>query len=155
MAGGGGAESRKLDQTPTWAVSAVCTVIIIISIVLEKVIHRVGEMGTHMKKSIFDEQTSRALKKWHKDAKKKQGKPSQGSRTPGGGTPEASPSASPAHPLKRFKTTGHLGSKKSRKYFSDPEFESPKSTTVLIQTSGHEAALAEEHHDGGDPEYEI
>ncbi|KAK1322033.1 MLO-like protein 8 [Acorus calamus] len=113
-----------------------------------------------MKKSIFNEQTSRALKKWHEDAKKKQGKPSQGSRTPGGGTPEASPSASPVHPLKRFKTTGHSGSKKSRKYFSDPEFESPKSSTVLIQTGGYEAALVE-CYDGGDfsfskpPEYEI
>ncbi|KAK1297051.1 MLO-like protein 8 [Acorus calamus] len=98
----------------------------------------VSQMGTHMKKSIFDEQTSRALKKWRKDAKKNQGKPSQGSRTPGGGTPEASPSTSPVHPLQRFKTTGHLGSKKSRKYFSDPEFDTPESTPVLIQTGSHE-----------------
>ncbi|KAK1262682.1 MLO-like protein 10 [Acorus gramineus] len=108
------------------------------------------QMGTHVKKSIFDEQTSRALKKWRKDAKKKQGKPSQGSRTPGGGTPEASPSTSPVHPLQRFKTTGHSGSKKSMRNFSDPEFDTPESTSVLIQTGSREAALAEEHHDGDD-----
>ncbi|KAG6599090.1 MLO-like protein 5, partial [Cucurbita argyrosperma subsp. sororia] len=41
--GGGGAQSRELDQTPTWAVAAVCAVIILISIILEKVLHRVGE----------------------------------------------------------------------------------------------------------------
>ncbi|KAK1322030.1 MLO-like protein 8 [Acorus calamus] len=108
------------------------------------------QMGTHMKKSIFDEQTSRALKKWRKDAKKNQGKPSQGSRTPRGGTPEASPSTSPVHPLQRSKTTGHSVSKKSRKYSSDPEFDTPESTSVLIQTGSHEAALAEERHDGDD-----
>ncbi|KAL9245712.1 hypothetical protein vseg_019332 [Gypsophila vaccaria] len=32
----------------------------------------VTQMGSHMKKSIFDEQTSKALKKWHKAVKKKQ-----------------------------------------------------------------------------------
>ncbi|KAK1297050.1 MLO-like protein 10 [Acorus calamus] len=106
----------------------------------------VSQMGTHLKKSIFDEQTSRALKKWRKDAKKNQGKPSQGSRTPGGGTLEASPSTSPVHPLQRFNT----GSKKSRKYFSDPEFDTPESASVLIQTGSHEAAMAEERHDGDD-----
>ncbi|XP_022765985.1 MLO-like protein 9 [Durio zibethinus] len=44
--GGGGAESgaRELDQTPTWAVAVVCAVIIIISIILEKVLHAIGEL---------------------------------------------------------------------------------------------------------------
>ncbi|XP_074300094.1 MLO-like protein 9 [Silene latifolia] len=32
----------------------------------------VTQMGSHMKKTIFDEQTTKALKKWHKDVKKKQ-----------------------------------------------------------------------------------
>lgn len=40
--------SRELDQTPTWAVAAVCAVMIIISIVLEKVLHRVGKVGVFM-----------------------------------------------------------------------------------------------------------
>ena len=53
--GGGGGElvmagesssssSRELDQTPTWAVAAVCAVMIIISIVLEKVLHKFGKV---------------------------------------------------------------------------------------------------------------
>ncbi|KAI4366260.1 hypothetical protein MLD38_022155 [Melastoma candidum] len=52
MAGGGApsASSRELDQTPTWAVSAVCAVIILISILLEKVLHAVGEMFAEKKK---------------------------------------------------------------------------------------------------------
>jgi len=47
MAGGGGSESgeRKLDQTPTWAVAGVCAVIILISFVLEKGLHRVGTVS--------------------------------------------------------------------------------------------------------------
>lgn len=43
----GGAEApgaRELDQTPTWAVSAVCAAIVMISIVLEKVLHWIGEV---------------------------------------------------------------------------------------------------------------
>lgn len=40
--GGKGSTSRNLDQTPTWAVAGVCAVIIIISIALEKVLHKVG-----------------------------------------------------------------------------------------------------------------
>lgn len=34
--------SRDLDQTATWAVSGVCAVIILVSLVLEKVLHKVG-----------------------------------------------------------------------------------------------------------------
>ncbi|CAL5383321.1 unnamed protein product [Camellia sinensis] len=43
MAGGGDANGRELDQTPTWAVALVCAVIILISILLEKLLHHVGE----------------------------------------------------------------------------------------------------------------
>lgn len=43
--GGGHTKARELDQTPTWAVAAVCAVIIIISILLEKVLHMVGEVS--------------------------------------------------------------------------------------------------------------
>lgn len=42
--GGGGQQARELDQTPTWAVSLVCGVIVIISILLEKVLHKVREV---------------------------------------------------------------------------------------------------------------
>lgn len=61
-------------------------------------------MGTRMKKSIFDEQTSKALKKWHMAVKKRQGK----SPTRRLGSPSASPThSSSGYTLHRFKTTGH------------------------------------------------
>jgi hypothetical protein len=46
MAGGGegATPARELDQTPTWAVAVVCAVIVVISIILEKVLHMVGEV---------------------------------------------------------------------------------------------------------------
>lgn len=49
--GGGGelAAPRELDKTPTWAVSAVCAVIILISIILELVIHKIGHV-----RNLFD-----------------------------------------------------------------------------------------------------
>ncbi|KAG0494141.1 hypothetical protein HPP92_005135 [Vanilla planifolia] len=46
---------RKLDQTPTWAVASVCAVIIVISILLEKVLHHIGEWFTdRRKKAMFE-----------------------------------------------------------------------------------------------------
>lgn len=42
--------SRELDETPTWAVSLVCAVIIIISLLLEKTIHLVGKTFAKRKK---------------------------------------------------------------------------------------------------------
>ncbi|XP_030535713.1 MLO-like protein 9 [Rhodamnia argentea] len=52
MAGGGAtAGSRELDQTPTWAVSAVCAGIVLISILLEKVLHSVGTIFRRKRKA--------------------------------------------------------------------------------------------------------
>ncbi|XP_030441652.1 MLO-like protein 9 isoform X1 [Syzygium oleosum] len=52
MAGGGAtAGSRELDQTPTWAVSAVCAGIVLISILLEKVLHSVGTIFRKKRKA--------------------------------------------------------------------------------------------------------
>ncbi|KAK0605852.1 hypothetical protein LWI29_031350 [Acer saccharum] len=46
---------RKLDQTPTWAVASVCAVIIIISIFLEKILHKLGTWLTDKhKRALFD-----------------------------------------------------------------------------------------------------
>ncbi|KAJ8762208.1 hypothetical protein K2173_007364 [Erythroxylum novogranatense] len=42
--GGGGGPSRELDETPTWAVAAVCAAIVVISIILENFLHRIGEL---------------------------------------------------------------------------------------------------------------
>lgn len=58
MAGGGGGSSgdgpRELDQTPTWAVSTVCGVIILISIVLELMIHKIGEVNKNLTQILND-----------------------------------------------------------------------------------------------------
>ncbi|KAF5177201.1 Mlo-like protein [Thalictrum thalictroides] len=97
----------------------------------------VTQMGTNMKKSIFDEQTSRALKNWHRAAvkKKKDEKSGKSPRT----TPSASPMQSPVHPLHRFQTTGHStrSSFTSRRYsetdLSDVEGDnSPTSSTANL-----------------------
>ncbi|KAK4857902.1 hypothetical protein QYF36_008069 [Acer negundo] len=46
---------RKLDQTPTWAVASVCAVIIIISIFLEKILHKLGSWLTDRhKRALFE-----------------------------------------------------------------------------------------------------
>ncbi|GER24683.1 MLO-like protein [Striga asiatica] len=89
----------------------------------------IAQMGSNMKKSIFDEQTSKALKKWHKAVKKKHG---QGGRSPASPT---SSMGSPFHPtLRRFKTTGH--STRSMGFDDASDLEEPttppKPTTSLI-----------------------
>ncbi|XP_062165405.1 MLO-like protein 9 [Alnus glutinosa] len=57
MAGGGegATPARELDQTPTWAVAVVCAVIVVISIILEKVLHMVGEWFRERKKNALFE----------------------------------------------------------------------------------------------------
>ncbi|EEF52897.1 Protein MLO, putative [Ricinus communis] len=53
MAGGETPGARELDQTPTWAVAAVCAIIVLLSIILEKFLHWTGEW--------FQERHKRAL----------------------------------------------------------------------------------------------
>ncbi|KAF8108844.1 hypothetical protein N665_0104s0157 [Sinapis alba] len=54
--GGGSTEGpRELDQTPTWAVSTVCGVIILISIILELMIHKIGTVFEKKKKKALYE----------------------------------------------------------------------------------------------------
>ncbi|KAK6939202.1 Mlo-related protein [Dillenia turbinata] len=56
MAGGGkGGKSRELDQTPTWAVATVCAVIILISIILEKALHKVEQLFRKKRKAAMVE----------------------------------------------------------------------------------------------------
>uniref|UniRef100_A0A0D9VH81 MLO-like protein n=1 Tax=Leersia perrieri TaxID=77586 RepID=A0A0D9VH81_9ORYZ len=59
MAGGGGAKGGAaaadvpqitLEHTPTWIVSAVCAVIIIISLIFERFLHRLGKRLKNSKK---------------------------------------------------------------------------------------------------------
>jgi Mlo family len=45
--GGGGLseEEIKLEYTPTWIVAGVCSVIVLISLVVERLLHRLGKVG--------------------------------------------------------------------------------------------------------------
>ncbi|WVZ74988.1 hypothetical protein U9M48_023097 [Paspalum notatum var. saurae] len=46
MAGGGGAGDAPeitLEHTPTWIVASVCSVIVLISLLFERLLHRLGK----------------------------------------------------------------------------------------------------------------
>ncbi|KZV49784.1 MLO-like protein 8 [Dorcoceras hygrometricum] len=122
----------------------------------------VAQMGSHMKQSIFDEQTSKALKKWHQDARKKHGGRAGQSpaRTLGddGGSPTSSmgsPFNSTHTRLQRFKTTGSLT---ITEYPDQDESEhehhwvsKPGATSSLIIRVDRDDNKEEEmsmHHDG-------
>uniref|UniRef100_A0A2P2KHL5 MLO-like protein n=1 Tax=Rhizophora mucronata TaxID=61149 RepID=A0A2P2KHL5_RHIMU len=46
---------RKLDRTPTWAVAGVCAVFIIISLLLEMLLHKLGTWFTERhKRALFE-----------------------------------------------------------------------------------------------------
>jgi hypothetical protein len=42
MAGGG--KARPLEFTPTWIVASVCSIIVIISFIFERLLHRLGKV---------------------------------------------------------------------------------------------------------------
>ncbi|KAF7829070.1 MLO-like protein 10 [Senna tora] len=68
----------------------------------------VTQMGSRMKKSIFDEQTKRALKKWRNAVKKKKaGELRKSPIRSAGGSTLVSPKPSSGRSLHRFQTTGH------------------------------------------------
>lgn len=52
MAGGGSA-GRELDQTPTWAVSMVCGIIVALSFVLEGIFHLVAKVRNNILFTLF------------------------------------------------------------------------------------------------------
>ncbi|TKY58388.1 MLO protein 8 [Spatholobus suberectus] len=115
----------------------------------------VTQMGSRMKKSIFDEQTSKALKKWHMAVKKKQGLKLGNSRVramDGSTTDSTKHSSGPT--LHRFKTTGHSTRTMSPyddqdDYQSDTELSPISPTSNLIVRVDHdeqEAAKENEHH---------
>ncbi|KAK4480012.1 hypothetical protein RD792_013069 [Penstemon davidsonii] len=111
----------------------------------------VAQMGSTMKKSIFDEQTSKALKKWHMAVKKKHGTPGRSTRTLGGDqSPSSSMMGSPFHPtgpaLHRYQTTGHS----TRGFgYVEPDIEDPSTTpavtTSLIIRADHSDEIEDEH----------
>ncbi|CAD6211836.1 unnamed protein product [Miscanthus lutarioriparius] len=54
-AAGSGDGTRALDQTPTWAVAAVCAVIVAASILLEGLLHHLGQLLNEKRKiALFD-----------------------------------------------------------------------------------------------------
>ncbi|XP_061346047.1 MLO-like protein 8 isoform X2 [Gastrolobium bilobum] len=110
----------------------------------------VTQMGSRMKKSIFDEQTSRALKKWHMAVKKKQGSVQLGkstARTMDGST-VGSTLNSPGPILHRFKTTGHSTNEDQDEYESDTDQLSP--TLIVRVDHGEQQAEEDTHHSEGE-----
>ncbi|XVE82387.1 hypothetical protein DITRI_Ditri16bG0000400 [Diplodiscus trichospermus] len=106
----------------------------------------VTQMGSCMKKSIFDQQTSKALKKWHMAAKKKHSKAGKSTTIALGGSASPAPTVhSPGCELHRYKTTGH-SIRSSYTYedhdMSDLETEplSPLSSSNLIIRADDEQA---------------
>lgn len=47
---GGGGEGASLEYTPTWVIAAVCTVIIAISLAIERLLHYLGHVLQHKQK---------------------------------------------------------------------------------------------------------
>ncbi|PWZ26352.1 MLO-like protein 1 [Zea mays] len=43
MAGGDGADEITLEHTPTWIVASVCSIIVVISLLFERLLHRLGK----------------------------------------------------------------------------------------------------------------
>ncbi|TYI74463.1 hypothetical protein E1A91_D07G201300v1 [Gossypium mustelinum] len=113
----------------------------------------VTQMGSRMKKSIFDEQTSKALKKWHMAAKKRGNARKSPTRALGGSTSPISTLHSTGHSLHRYKTTGH-STHSSYNYedrdMSDLEAEplTPTSTNLIIRVDHDEQAteITETYH---------
>ncbi|KAE8076381.1 hypothetical protein FH972_015037 [Carpinus fangiana] len=132
------------------AVLCVCSYVTLLLYAL------VTQMGSSMKKSIFDEQTSKALKKWHMAVKKKRG--GRGGKSPTitlGGSPALSTVHSSGHTLHRFKTTGHSTRAFAYEDNENSDFEgdslSPSSSTNLIIRADD----AEQHTDEiNEPHYE-
>ncbi|KAK6926814.1 Mlo-related protein [Dillenia turbinata] len=51
----GGESGRSLEQTPTWAVAVVCFVLVVISIIIEHILHLIGEwLKKRHKKSLYE-----------------------------------------------------------------------------------------------------
>lgn len=119
----------------------------------------VAQMGSRMKKSIFDEQTSKALKKWHMAVKKKHAKGEKSpTRTLGGSTSSSkmgSPLRTSNPALHRFRSLGLP----TRAYpledgESDPENDpstpmtASNNAVILVDQEGEEVDLYEVHNDG-------
>ncbi|KAL8034831.1 hypothetical protein ABFS82_12G055300 [Erythranthe guttata] len=115
----------------------------------------IAQMGSNMKKSIFDEQTSKALKKWHMAVKKKKHGGKSPTRVLGGNASPTSSSmaGSPFHPasattnatLHRFKTTGHSSRSHDEHDGSDiedPSTPTPPTASLILRASNDDDLAA-------------
>lgn len=110
-------------------------------------VYELIQMGSGMKKSIFDEQTSKALKKWHEKAKKKRVQRVSASSKTLGSSSNASPLRSFGRSLQRFKSTGHsirvpaYDDLESSDYEGDPLATPTEESTIEsinVDVDGHE-----------------
>lgn len=100
------------------------------------------QMGSHMKKSIFEEQTAQALKKWQKAAKeRKKLRKAGGDIAPGslGGENTPSHGASPLHLLRNHKYRSSTNEVESAP-------TSPKSCQSDTDLSDKEGSSRHGHH---------
>lgn len=114
-------------------------------------------MGSQMKKSIFDEQTSKALKRWHMAVKERKKRGKSLTRTLGESL-SPSPStvySSGGHTLHRFKTTGHstrsytYEDRDLSDYEADPLSPASSTSNLIINMDRDDdgvAEVSEAHH---------
>ncbi|KAK7283468.1 hypothetical protein RIF29_13008 [Crotalaria pallida] len=109
----------------------------------------VTQMGSHMKKAIFEEQTAKALKNWQKAAKERRKLKKAGVDVPSSGymSGETSPSqgTSPIHLLHKYKP-GHLDTESVHQY-SPRSYQSDTDLSETEGSSHHQAPRKEETHD--------
>ncbi|KAG8644577.1 hypothetical protein MANES_11G142400v8 [Manihot esculenta] len=77
MAGGGG--GRSLEETPTWAVAIVCFVLVLISIIIEYIIHLIGKwLKKKHKRALYEAlekiKSEKVGSTWHPCSKKEEEK---------------------------------------------------------------------------------
>nr|CAB3487154.1 unnamed protein product [Digitaria exilis]CAB3503009.1 unnamed protein product [Digitaria exilis] len=58
-------EETSLEGTPTWVVAAVCSVIVLISLVFERALHHLGKALEHRKKETLYEALLKLKEGWH------------------------------------------------------------------------------------------
>lgn len=117
------------------------------------------QMGSHMKKAIFEEQTTKALKKWQKVAKEKRKLRKAGIDIPSrssvsvsmSGETTPSQGSSPLHLLHKYNKPSHIDSAdlySPRSYQSDTEFSETEGSTHELNEikPTHQAPRKEETH---------
>ncbi|KAA8532088.1 hypothetical protein F0562_006770 [Nyssa sinensis] len=108
----------------------------------------VTQMGSHMKKAIFEEQTAKALKKWQKAAKERKKLRKAGADVPLSGEVTPSHSSSPIHLLHKYKHYStdieSLGNSPNA-YHSEMEF-SEVEVEVEVEVEGPPLVSSDDHH---------